>query len=432
VAPDAAPATTVRPARDAYIPAVGARRARGRTFSSFRYRNARLFFTGQVISQVGVWLTNIAQALLVYELTHSGVALGVLSACQFLPVLILAAWAGAIADRVDKRLLLLVVQCFAAVQVTAMALLAIMDRPPLSAIYGLALLGGCVYAFDHPTRRSFMVEIVPVDEVQNVVSLNSAVQTAARVIGPTLAGLLVITVGYPWCFALDAVSYLVVVYGLVLMDGDQILRPPPVARATGQIRAGVRYARAVPELWIVLTISAVIGLLAFNFNVTIQLLVQRTFGGSDGTFSLMFAVLSAGSLIGSVVAARSRESELREVIRMALGFGVSLIALAVAPNLAIAFVVAVAVGYTSVIYFTVLGTILQLRSDPVMRGRVLSLQSILVMGTNPIGGPLMGAIGEYIGPRVGVLIGGLACIAAAAWGRAASRARLISPQPITS
>src|SRR4051812_48515910 len=212
------------------------RRGVSETFRSFHTRNFRLFFSGQLISQIGNWLTLVAQALLVLKLTNDGVAVGVLQAAQFGPVLLLGPWAGLVADRSDKRRLLMIVQVIAMAQSFALAALAFSGNPPVGAIYAIAVVGGITVAFDNPARRSFVVEMVRTDDdVQNAVSLNSALMTSARVIGPAIAGLLVVTVGFGWCFLLDGVSYVAVLIGLWMMRPDELRRPPVTPRARGQV-----------------------------------------------------------------------------------------------------------------------------------------------------------------------------------------------------
>src|SRR3954447_5666791 len=229
------------------------RRMRGATKETFRslsHRNFRLFFTGQLISQVGNWLTMITQTLLVLHLTDSGVAVGVLAACQFLPVLLFGPWTGLVADRSDKRRLLLIVQVFAMAQSCTLAALAFTGDPPVLAIYVVALAGGFATAFDNPARRAFVVEMVSEERVQNAVSLNSALMTSSRIFGPALAGLLVSTVGYGWCFAVDGISYVAVIAGLLMMRPSELRPAAPTRRAKGQVREGLRYVRTVPDLWI--------------------------------------------------------------------------------------------------------------------------------------------------------------------------------------
>lgn len=397
-------------------------RAAGRdTFRSLHTRNFRLFFAGQLISQVGNWLTLVAQALLVLELTDSGVALGLLAAAQFGPVLVLGAFAGLVADRSDKRRLLLVVQTLAMFQSFVLAALAFMDRPPVAAIYAVAALGGVATAFDNPTRRSFVVEMVPEDQINNAVGLNSAMMTGSRVIGPALGGLLIVTVGFGWAFLLDGVSYIAVLVGLRMIDPSQ-LRPAPVTpRGRGQVRAGLRYARSVPELWVPLTMMAVIGTLAFNFQTVLPLFATRDLGGSDLTFALLMSVISAGSLVGALAAARRRDIGLPMVSGTAIGFGVALALLAAAPNQPAAFVAGAMMGVASISFMTSSTAIVQIRADPTMRGRVLALQAIVFLGSTPIGGPILGAVSESFGARYGLVIGALATLAAGSYGLAVLR-----------
>jgi MFS family permease len=389
------------------------------TFRSLSIRNFRLFFGGQLISQVGNWMTMVAQTLLVLHLTDNGVAVGLLVACQFLPVLLLGAWAGLIADRSDTRRLLLVVQSLAMGQSFLLAALVFAGDPPVLALYAVALLGGITLAFDNPARRSFVVELVPEGAVNNAVSLNSALMTSARVVGPALAGLVVSTLGYGWCFALDGVSYVAVLAGLWLIDPADLRSAPATPRARGQVREGLRYVRSVPELWVPLAVMAVVGTLTFNFSVVMPLFVTRTFDGSDSTFTLLFSVLSVGSLVGALASARRSAITVRHVIVSAAGFGVTMAALAAAPSLAVAFPVAVLVGGTSVAFLTASTAIVQVRADPSMRGRVLALQAIVFLGSTPIGGPVVGAVSEAFGARAGILLGAVAALGAAAWGHAA-------------
>jgi MFS family permease len=400
------------------------------TFASLRYRNFRLFFGGQLISQVGNWMTMIALTLLVLHLTDSGVAIGVLAACQFAPVLVIGPWAGLVADRSDKRKLLLIVQTCAMAQSFALAALAAVGDPPVGAIYAVALAGGIFTAFDNPARRSFVVEMVPEDHVQNAVSLNSAMMTGSRIFGPALAGLLVSTVGFAWCFLGDGISYLVVLAALWAMRSDELRPAPAAARAKGMVRAGLRYMRDVPELRISLVMMAVIGTLAFNFSITFPLFVTRTLHGSDGTFTLLFSAMSVGSLVGALWTARRKSVELRHVILSAFAFGAVLLVLALMPNLGAAFPVAVFLGVASITFMTSSTTLLQLRADPSMRGRVLALQAMVFLGSTPIGGPVLGAVCDAFGARAGLLVGAAACLGAAAWGTAAGRRERTRSLPV--
>lgn len=397
--------------------------ARSETFRSMHVRNFRLFFAGQLISQVGNWLTLIAQTLLVLHLTDSGVAVGLLAACQFLPVLLFGAWAGLQADRRDKRTLLMVVQTFAMVQSFALAALAFMDHPPVPALYAVALAGGFATAFDNPARRAFVVEMVPQENVQNAVSLNSALMTGSRIIGPAVAGLLITTVGFGWCFLVDGISYIAVLIGLKMMRPSELRPSVPTPRSKGQVRAGISYARSLPELWVPLVMMTIIGALAFNFNTVMPLFVKRSLHGNDTTFTILYSVISVGSLVGALHTARKTTTSVHQVVIGAGLFGVSMLGLSLAPNLAIALPVGMLLGLTSIMFMTASTAIVQMRADPAMRGRVLALQAIVFLGTTPIGGPLLGWICETFGARVGLVVGGVACLAAAGFGHLSSRGK---------
>jgi MFS family permease len=386
------------------------------TFSSLKVRNFKLFFGGQLISQTGTWLTMIAQTLLVLQLTDSGIALGVLTACQFLPVLLLGAWAGTVADRADKRRLLITVQTLAMLQSVALGVTVFSGHATVGAIYVLATCQGVLTAFDNPTRRAFVVEMVPPNEVTNAVSLNSAVMTGSRVVGPAVAGVLVITVGFGWTFIIDAISYLAVLAGLFMMRPGELYTPPRTPRSKGQVREGLRYIRRERQLFVPLVMMAIVGTLAFNFSVTIPLLVTRTLDGSDGTFTVLFSVLSLGSLVGALWTARRDEVTSRQLVGASAGFGLSMAALAMAPNLFFAFAAGILVGLASIVFMTSSTAIVQVLAAPQYRGRVLAIQSMVFLGSTPIGGPIVGWVADLAGPRVAVLIGAAGCVVAAAYG----------------
>lgn len=355
-------------------------------------------------------------------------ALGVLAACQFGPVLILGAWSGLVADRSDKRKLLIIVQIFAMVQSFALAFVAFMDHPSVVAIYVIAIFGGVATAFDNPARRAFVVEMVPGSDVQNAVSLNSALMTGSRVVGPALAGLLIQTVGYGWTFAADGLSYLAVIAGLLMMRRADMRPVTAAQRGKGQIRAGLRYARTEPELWLPLVMMTIVGTLAFNFQTVMPLLVKRTLHGNDTTFTLVYSVISVGSLAGALLSARRTSIKVADITLAALGFGVAMIALALSPNIIFAYVFGVGVGVASITFMTTSTAIVQLRADPSMRGRVLALQAIVFLGSTPIGGPIIGWVSQQFGARWGVMIGGIGAVAAAGYGWRASR-RLAAAAP---
>lgn len=392
-----------------------------RTFRSLGVRNFRLFFFGQLISQAGTWLTTIALTLLVLHRTNSGVAIGVLVACQFVPVLLLGAYGGLVADRSDKRRLLLITQTLEMMQSFTLALLAFMHDAPLIAFYVTALAGGFMLAFDNPARRSFVAEMVPEDNVQNAVTLNSALMTTSRIVGPLLAGVLVVTAGFGWCFTIDAISYLAVIASLWLMRVAELRQPPPSPRERGQITAALRYVRKVPDLFIPLVMAAIVGTLTFNFGVVIPLFVEHTLHGNDATYTVLYAVLSVGSLGGALFAAHMRIIELRHVVLAAFGFGIAMFVLAAAPTLTASFPAALLVGFASISFMTTSTAIVQVRSSPALRGRVLAFQAMVFIGSTPVGGPLLGAICDAFGARAGIALGGAAAIGAALWASFAIR-----------
>lgn len=398
------------------------------TFASLRVRNFRLFFVGQLISQVGNWLTLIAQTLLVLKLTDNGVALGGLAAAQFGPVLVLGPWAGLVADRSDKRRLLLIVQTMAMAQSFTLAALAFMHHPPVLGIYAVALVGGVTVAFDNPARRSFVVEMVPETNVTNAVSLNSALMTMSRVVGPAIAGLLVTTVGFGWCFLSDGLSYLAVLAALWMMRTEDLRRPPVTPKAKRQVRAGLRYARRTPELFVPLTMMAVVGTLSYNFQTVFPLFIVRDLHGTGTTFTLLFSVVSVGALIGALATARRTSITVTAVARASLGYGAALAVMAVAPNQAVAFLFGVLLGVSSIAFLTASTSIVQIEAAPEMRGRVLALQAMLFLGSTPIGGPIVGAVAEQFGARYAIALGAAAALFAGAWGVVKARG-LREPPP---
>lgn len=399
----------------------GTKRALRTTFASLGVRNFRLFFTGQLISQVGTWLTSIALVLLVLHRTGSGIAIGLLTAAQFGPILILGAWAGLVADRSNKRSLLLVTQSLEMVQSFALAALAFWPGAPLWSFYAVAFAGGVMLAFDNPTRRAFVSEMVPETNVQNAVSLNAALMTSSRILGPALAGLLSVTVGFGWCFTVDGLSYIAVIASLLMMRTAELRTPPAADRARGQVREGFRYVRRTPDLWIPLVMLAVIGTFTFNFSVVLPLMIERSLGGTDATYTAVYSVLSVGSLLGALAAAQRRHVQIRTMAVAAAVFGAAMLLFATTPGIGVAFPLALLVGFSSVWFMTASTAMMQLRSDRVMRGRVLALQAIVLIGSTPVGGPLLGYVSDLYGARAGLVLGGLAALGAAAWGTMAAR-----------
>jgi len=385
------------------------------TFRSLRIRNFRLFFVGQLVSQTGTWMQSIAVVWVVLQLTGDGVALGLATAAQFLPVLVLGAWGGVVADRVDRHHFMIATQCAFAVVAMTFTVLGFADLLTLPLIYLLSVAFGVITALDNPARRSLVVETVRPTDVPNAVGLNSALMTGSRVAGPALAGVLITTVGADWCFAVNALTFGAVLVALLRIDRSALRVPPRVERARGQLREGLRYVWNTPELRLPLLLLTVIGTLAFEFQVTLPLLAERTFGGDADTFTLLYSAMSAGSVIGALIIARRTDADTRLLVHASLWMGAFMVALTFAPNVWFAVAAVVPVGLTSIFLISGANTVIQLRADPSMRGRALALTAVVFIGSTPIGGPIAGAVAEHFGARAGIALGAAACLLSGLW-----------------
>lgn len=391
------------------------------TFRSLQHRNFRVFFAFQGVSFVGTWLQLMAQDLLVLRLTDDGVALGLLVFCQFLPTLLLGAWAGVVIDRYDRRRLLTATASVMLAAAAVLGVLVLTDLVTVWSVYVLAAVLGTANTFDNPARRALVNDLVPPDALVNAVALNSTLVTSARIIGPGIAGLLIATVGIGWCFLLNAASFAVVLAGLRMIDWSALAPREAVARTKGQLRAGLRYAWSVDELRVPLLLMAVVGTLAFNQNVLLPLLATRDLGGSDVTYTHLVAFFGVGSLIGSLRLARRDDITTRDLARASIGLGLAWAGLAVAPNELAAAPVLVVAGYFGIGILSGGNAILQLNTSPQMRGRVLALFTVVFLGSTPIGGPIAGWVAEHMGAPAGVMLGavaaGLAGVAVLGFGR---------------
>jgi MFS family permease len=399
------------------------------TFRSFDSRNFRLFFGGQIVSQAGTWMQSVAIVWLVLDLTGSGLALGLMTAAEFLPILLLGAWAGVIADRVDHHRTMVATQAAFLGLAFTLSVLTLTGNVNVPTLFVLSLLFGTINAFDNPARRALVVELVPETSVPNAVGLNSALMTGSRVVGPALAGLLIAGPGVGVAFVVNTVSYLAVIAALVRMDRSQFRASPRVAKAKGQFREGFRYVRRTAELRLPLIMLAVVGMLAFNYQVTLPLIAERTFGGTATTFTLLFATMSLGSVAGALLVARKKDLGVSFLVRAGAGLALANFALALAPTLSVALLAALAVGFTNVSIVSGANAVVQLRAAPAMRGRVLALLSVVFLGSTPIGSPVVGFVAETLGPRFAVALGGIATALVVAW--TAQQLRAIGRAPAT-
>jgi MFS family permease len=382
-----------------------------RTFHAVGHsRNFRLFFFGQIVSVSGTWMQMVAAAWLVLQLTGSGVALGIDTALSFGPILLFGAYGGALADRYDKRTILIGTQ-------TAFALLAFVYWALVASgvvelwmVYTLSFLFGTVNALDNPVRQSFYAEMVDERDLPNAVSLNGAVMTGTRIIGPALAGVLIATVGMAWCFLINGFSYLAVIAGLLLMRASE-LRPNRAPREKGSIRSGFRYIWRTDGLRRPMVLMAVMYLFAFNYSVLMPLFAEDTFGGDAGTLGLLLAMTGVGSLLGALYMASKTNPNERRLAIAAVLVGVTTFIVALSPTLHVAVATVPLMGAASVAFFVTANSTLQLTARPEMRGRVMALYAMIFLGSTPFGAPIAGYVGEHLGARVA--LAGSAAIALA-------------------
>ena len=402
------------------------------TFPALAIPNYRRYLRGQSVSLMGTWMQMTAQAWLVLTLSDSASALGVIIALQTLPVLVLGPYGGVIADRVNKLRLMISLQTAMGVQALILGLLTVTGEVRLWQVGVLAALLGLNNAFENPARQSFMLEMVGRDSLRTAVSLNSTMVNLARVVGPAIGGVLIAATGVGVCFLINAASFIVVIWTLVRLDRSEITPSTPLVRGKGQLREGLRYVARTPELGIPLLMMALAGVFAFEFQVTLPVLAKQALDqGSEG-FGLMTAAMGVGAVGGGLLVAARGKTGLRPLTIAAAAFGVVLLLAAMAPTLPLALGALVLVGWGSVTFMAIGNTTLQLAAAPEMRGRVMSLWFVAFQGSTPIGGPLLGWAMGWAGARVGLGVGGVACLVVAGIGLLAAtglHSRRCEPQP---
>ncbi len=379
-------------------------------------RNYRIYLVGQSISLCGTWMQTVAQAWLVLKITGSGTALGFVVALQFLPVLVLGPWGGVLADRMPKRRLLLITQVAFGLLALLLGILTATNVVTLWMVYAVALCFGCVTALDNPARQTFVLEMVGREHLANAVTLNTVNINMARVIGPALAGLIIAVIGIALCFLLNAVSYIAVIIALLMMNKSELRPAPPQARAKGQLRDGFRYVWSTPKLRTPLVMMAIVGTLAYEFQVILPLVAKYTFGGDAATYGIMTGAMGVGAVVGGLFTASRQRTGDGPLIQATLVFGALILVAAIMPSLPLMVLLLVGVGAGSVTFLARANSTMQLRTDPVFQGRVMALWAVAFLGTTPIGGPIIGWIGQNIGPRWGMVVGGTATLFAGVWG----------------
>jgi MFS family permease len=405
------------------------RRAAGGTFAALRVPNYRRFITGQIISMCGTWMQTIALGWLVLSLGASGTMLGVVTAAQFIPILVLGPYGGLVADRANTRRLLICTASLQAALAAALGILAMTHVATLWMVIVVAALQGMTQAADNPARQSFVLEMVGPEYLANAVSLNSVTMNAARVVGPAIAGATISLAGTGPCFLLNAVSFGAVLIALFRLDRSALRAKTRLEKAPGQIREGFRYAMRTPGIRITLMMMVITGTLAYEFQVTLPLVARETFHGTAATYSLLTGAMGAGAVVGGLLVARRRVTGVRNLVAIATAFGLLILASAAAPTLPLLVAALVVTGAASVAFISVGNATVQLSSEPRMRGRVMALWSMAFLGTTPVGGPIAGAVAQAFGARAALVLAGAAALVSALLGLT-SRRRARTPAAV--
>ena len=378
--------------------------------SSLRQRNYRLYFFGQLISVAGTWMQTVAQSFLVLDLTHSGSQLGLTTAARFLPIFLFGPAGGLFADRMDKRRVLFVTQTLSGLLAAVFAILLATHDMRLWVVYLLAIALGFVNVFDNPARQSFISEMVAAKDLANAVTLNSVAMNMARVFGAAAGGVIAAAIGLTLCFTCNALSFAAVLLSLALMRKRDLFPAKRVARQRRQIRQGLSYVRATPQLLIPLIMIAVIGTLAWEFQVSLPLMASKVFHGGPSAYGLMASIMGVGAVAGGLISTARPRPRTRALCLAAIGWGIAILAASAAPNMPLELAALVFVGYGSITFNSFAKTTLQLAAKPEMRGRVMALWGLAWLGSTPIGGPIVGWIGQDAGARWSLVLGGLASL----------------------
>ena len=391
------------------------------TFQALSVPNYRRYISGQGLSLTGTWMQMTAQAWLVLTLTGSSTDLGLIVALQTLPVLLLGPYGGVIADRVDKRRTMIILQAAMGTQALVLGLLTVTGIVTVWEIGVLAALLGVNNAFENPARQSFMSEMVGSENLRNAVTLNSVLVNVARTVGAAVAGVLIATVGVGVCFLVNAASFVAVVASLVTLDRSALHPTPPAVRAAGQLREGLRYIARTPELVIPLSMMALVGCLAYEFQVSLPVMARSGLHAGAAGFGFMTSAMGIGAVLGGLLVAWRGTTGVRPLVVSAAGFGLALSFAALAPSLGVELVALALVGWASISFMSTGNATLQLTAEPAMRGRVMSLWFVAFQGSTPIGGPIIGWLMADAGARAGLGAGAITCVLVALLGLLALR-----------
>ncbi|MFB0834736.1 MFS transporter [Arthrobacter halodurans] len=393
------------------------------TFRALRNPNYRLWVSGALVSNIGTWMQRVAQDWLVLTILtdNSGTAVGITTGLQFLPILFLGPWAGLVADRHDKRRLLLVTQTAMGLCALVLGLLVLSGAAELWHVYAIALALGVASAFDAPARQAFVSEVVAKGDIPNAVALNSASFNLARLAGPGVAGLIIAWVGTAPAFLINAASFAAVLLSIWRMKTDQLHPSARAPRGKRQVLEGVRYVRGRPDLVMILVLAGLIGTFGLNFQITNAMMATQVFGQGPSEYGMLGSIMAIGTLAGALLAARRGRFRLRYLVGGAVGFGVFAILASLMPFFWLYALALVPVGLAALTFLNSCNTSIQLTVEPQYRGRVLALYMAVIQGGTPIGAPLIGWIGTEFGARWSIGLGGLVALVAGLWALAAVR-----------
>ena len=379
-------------------------------FAAFESWNFRVYFAGQLLSTIGTWMQTLAQAWLVLELTDRSDRLGITVALQFAPLLVFGALAGVLADRFENRRLLVVTSTLSGLLALALGVVVATDHVTIWWIYGFALAFGFVMAVERPTLQAIVFQLVGRDRLASAVGINGTIQTIGRLLGPGVAGLIIARFGVAPCFFINAASYLIVIAALFLLRAEELVPRPQLRQTKGQLREGLRYVKANPDVTRPLVVMVVVGLVSYNFPTTMPAMIKFGFNRGAGSLGAVLSISAIGAIFGGLFVAGITLHARRTLSLVTAAFGVCLLGFAVAPSYGWFIVASIPVGITSSAFTAVNITVLQRATDPAMQGRVMSLHTIAWQGTTPIGALFMGWLIEATSARVPFYLGGIAAI----------------------
>jgi MFS family permease len=374
----------------------------GGAFAALTSHSYRIYLGGQSLANTGTWMQSIAQDWLVYGLTHSSTAVGVTMALQFGPILALGLHTGAIADRVSKRRILLTTQILNAANTSVLAVITIAGLTRPADVYAFAFGSGLVYAFDAPARQAFVAEVVPPGRLRNAIALNAAVFQSTRLIGPAVASVLIVSVGTGWVFAVNAACYIGPTIGLLRLRPADIRPAPAAPREPGALRAAIRYVRGRPDVMRTIFLVGMLGTFGLNFPIVLTAMAKSTFHGDAGTYGLFNILLAIGSAAGALLAGAAAHPRARVIVLAAGAFGLLEMAAAIAPGLAVFLALLAGMGFVNLAVQAMANASVQLATEPALRGRVMGLYMLVFIGGTPIGAPIIGALTNHFGARVGM------------------------------